>query len=242
MNGFLGSAILETAIGTVFVYLLLAVFCTAAVEWTATLLQARSKTLRETMGHLLRDQNLTEGVSLLEAFYGHPIISSVMQEGAHPAYFSPQAFSTAILDLAHGAQGCFEKLAEGPIRTALLALFRKAQGDGGALETGVEAWFNDAMRRASACYQKRIRVWTLAVAFGVTIATNADTLVILHHPGRLPGWSGASFYLSPSAFVARLTGWTLTAAAVSLGAPFWFDVMSRFVNLRAGTRPAQPTS
>lgn len=34
----------------------------------------------------------------------------------------------------------------------------------------------------------------------------------------------------------RVVGWMLTAAAISLGAPFWFDLLSHFVNLRAVKR------
>lgn len=36
----------------------------------------------------------------------------------------------------------------------------------------------------------------------------------------------------------HLVGWLLTAFAVSLGAPFWFDTLKRFINIRnAGTKP-----
>ena len=36
----------------------------------------------------------------------------------------------------------------------------------------------------------------------------------------------------------RLLGWFLTVIAVSLGAPFWFDVLNKFVNIRdAGKKP-----
>jgi hypothetical protein len=28
-------------------------------------------------------------------------------------------------------------------------------------------------------------------------------------------------------------GWALTTVAVSLGAPFWFDTLNRFMNLRS---------
>jgi hypothetical protein len=36
----------------------------------------------------------------------------------------------------------------------------------------------------------------------------------------------------------HLLGWTLTAMAVSLGAPFWFDTLNKFMNIRAaGTAP-----
>lgn len=40
-----------------------------------------------------------------------------------------------------------------------------------------------------------------------------------------------------------LAGWALTALAASLGAPFWFDTLNRFINLRsAGPRPGAPSA
>jgi hypothetical protein len=30
-----------------------------------------------------------------------------------------------------------------------------------------------------------------------------------------------------------ILGWLITAFAVSLGAPFWFDLLNKFVNIRA---------
>ena len=39
-------------------------------------------------------------------------------------------------------------------------------------------------------------------------------------------------------WLAHLMGWILTAAAVSLGAPFWFDLLGRVAKLRGtGKRP-----
>lgn len=38
----------------------------------------------------------------------------------------------------------------------------------------------------------------------------------------------------------NLTGWLLTAVAVSLGAPFWFDLLNKLVNMRmVGQKPAK---
>ena len=37
----------------------------------------------------------------------------------------------------------------------------------------------------------------------------------------------------------HLLGWLLTAIAVSLGAPFWFDMLKKIVNLRAAGREPQ---
>jgi hypothetical protein len=58
---------------------------------------------------------------------------------------------------------------------------------------------------------------------------------------QLPiGWSGlkAAFGDSPFTVCSCLFGWLVTAVAVSLGAPFWFDLLNSFMNIRmAGTRP-----
>jgi hypothetical protein len=42
----------------------------------------------------------------------------------------------------------------------------------------------------------------------------------------------------PTDGLVQILGWLLTAAALSLGAPFWFDLLGKFVNLRgAGNKP-----
>jgi hypothetical protein len=41
-----------------------------------------------------------------------------------------------------------------------------------------------------------------------------------------------------SVWLARLLGWMLTILAISLGAPFWFDMLNKLVNVRsAGKSP-----
>jgi hypothetical protein len=42
-------------------------------------------------------------------------------------------------------------------------------------------------------------------------------------------------------FIISLVGWTITALAVSLGAPFWFDTLNRFMQLRAAGTPPPST-
>lgn len=40
--------------------------------------------------------------------------------------------------------------------------------------------------------------------------------------------------------LAKMLGWAMTATAVSLGAPFWFDTLNRFMNIRnAGRSPEE---
>ncbi len=51
-----------------------------------------------------------------------------------------------------------------------------------------------------------------------------------------------------SAWIARTArdhalGWLVTILAISLGAPFWFDVLNKFMNLRnTGRAPDEPRS
>jgi hypothetical protein len=58
---------------------------------------------------------------------------------------------------------------------------------------------------------------------------------------RLPlGWGRG---LTPSGalgWLAALAGWVITAIALSLGAPFWFDLLAKFTNVR-GTGTKEPT-
>ncbi len=39
------------------------------------------------------------------------------------------------------------------------------------------------------------------------------------------------------AWVSKLLGWLLTALAISLGAPFWFDLLNKFMVIRSTVRP-----
>ena len=56
--------------------------------------------------------------------------------------------------------------------------------------------------------------------------------------GQLPiGWPAPNGVWP---WITRVVGWLLTALAVSLGAPFWFDLLNKFVNVRHGMRKPQP--
>ncbi|MGA7292271.1 MAG: hypothetical protein WBW85_07020 [Terriglobales bacterium] len=59
--------------------------------------------------------------------------------------------------------------------------------------------------------------------------------------GDVLGWKRDAPRLSELGWLQHLFGWFLTAVAVSLGAPFWFDILNKLINIRnAGKKP--PTS
>jgi hypothetical protein len=69
--------------------------------------------------------------------------------------------------------------------------------------------------------------------------------------GWQPDWNAVTGWLARpdkseapfpwKGFLQHLLGWPLTAIAISLGAPFWFDTLNRFMNIRnAGRSPDEP--
>jgi hypothetical protein len=256
MNGFLGSAILEAAIGISLVYLLLALFCTTANEWIAGLLGARAENLRTAIGALLNGQNIAGGGSFLEAFYAHPLIGGLMRDREHPPYLPVRSFSTAVIDLATShvkgpvtfadLENGIGSLPDGAVRTSLLALIQNTEGDLARAQTSFENWFNDAMSRASGWYKRRTQIWTIMLAAAITLGLDADTIGMMRHfwadpalrsrPGSVLGWNRAALGADGWDWFSRVLGWCLTIAAVSLGAPFWFDVLNKFMNFRGAGR------
>lgn len=53
------------------------------------------------------------------------------------------------------------------------------------------------------------------------------------------GWTNVKLSeISPMDWLIKILGWTVTALSVSLGAPFWFDLLRSFVSLRSsGNKP-----
>ena len=41
-------------------------------------------------------------------------------------------------------------------------------------------------------------------------------------------------------WILRIIGWSATAFAVSLGAPFWFDLLNRFIKVRSSIKSPEP--
>jgi hypothetical protein len=310
MGGLFGSAVLDVAIGLIFVYLLLSILCTAANEWIAGLTKSRAVVLTKSISQLLDAQPMKDGETpsdFLTEFYEHPLIKGMMRGGARPAYISARVFAKVVMDLAtlqktgklefSGFERGVQNLPPGKVRRTLLTLIADADHDIDSVRTAIEGWFEDAMDRASGWYKRRTQIWTVLVAIFVTVAANADTLQItrrlwsnptlrtavveeaksraqeprptvsVEYPdpdapdnpvvtrldnsiisdqersmlGQVLGWQTdpQDEPSSPWArWPQRVLGWLLTVLAASLGAPFWFDLLNKFMNVRsAGKSP-----
>ena len=93
-----------------------------------------------------------------------------------------------------------------------------------------ELWRNDALR--------------------TQIVAQAEAAVQEDHPSALEAADYATFEDLPIGWdnvdggwhdlFKRVVGWLITTAAISLGAPFWFDLLGKVANLRGSGAKAQP--
>jgi hypothetical protein len=133
----------------------------------------------------------------------------------------------------------------------------------------VEHLFDDTMERASGWYKRKVQVVLALLATLVVIGLNVDTVHVatklwnepalrqslaaqasqIEEPTsarearqeleslRLPvGW-GAN---APDNFLKSIPGWLIAIAALNLGAPFWFDLLSRLARLRGSGLQERP--
>ncbi len=285
-----GLQILDIALGLIFVYLLLALICTTASELLAGLLNRRSRNLFIGIRGLLED----EAVRLKNP-----------QGRSKPSYIPSRTFALALLDIIGPAnpdkdrniddiRAAIKELPDdSDIRRTLFILLDESKSDLGKLQESVEAWFNNAMDRASGWYKRRTQAIVFVIAVVVTSAVNADTIQIAKtlandaalrealvaqaqefakNPpqasqgagGQSQGASAAGAAQAPAEiikenavtlqnlglklgwqdesqarinWVNKIFGLLLTALAVSMGAPFWFDTLNRIIAVRAAGKP-----
>jgi hypothetical protein len=284
-------AALDVALGLIFVYLVLALVCSALNETISSVFSWRASFLREGVANLLDPDNPSNGQELVKKLYAHPVLNALIrpvsrkEKVRYPAYLPARVFASALLDFdGKGAKRSVEEaikaVPSAQARKALTTLWIDANGDVVAFRRSVESWFDDAMERVSGWYRRRVHLVMWVLALAVAVVLNVDTIRIADHlwkdktvraavvartenpPAtetpqvtdiaksvdtldelKLPiGWSvetrpegGWDWFLTA---LTKAIGLVLTAAALTLGAPFWFDLLGKVARVRsAGSRP-----
>ena len=117
MNSTALEAILDVAIGLVFMWLILSIATMSIQEWIASYLKWRAKDLETAVQHLLGDKVWAEQL------YNHPLIAGLSKKsGIKPSYIAANKFALALYDIVMtaGTQESF-------IQQRLLAANRELQ-------------------------------------------------------------------------------------------------------------------
>lgn len=202
----LGSSIIDTAIGLVFVYLLLSLICSAASELIERFSKKRAKDLESGLSEMLRDPNL------VESLYKHPLIYCLFPKpykagGKNlPSYIPARNFALALMDIikpgganaasgAAGATGAGLQVLQANIGTlrdalaandtlnpdvkkALLTLVDAGE-DPGKVRENIEGWFDTSMDRVSGWYKRRSQLIVVIIGLVLAVLLNVDTVAIV---------------------------------------------------------------
>lgn len=335
------SPIVNLALSLSFAYFVLSLLVSTVHEFIYSVLSCkRGLFLKKAIEQLFYDSSAWK--EMAAKILDSPHIKALRSEGnQHPSYIPAKNFALALLDqfrkdrqpldmnqirtvLTGDDAGITDDM-----RTVLLGLFERAEGDFILFQKQIEKFYNDAMERAAGIYTRSTRKAMLVISLVLAVAVNADTVniakqlwsnptslaqtadrvstavenisrqsgdrspaglkfngdqvtviqvdttvgvpagdsthtdtmtvkkmaqqikgtvVYLQNTGIPIGWTkqnipqykegettGWDFFFG---WLFKLFGFVLTAAALSLGAPFWFDLLNKIVNLRAaGKKP-----
>jgi hypothetical protein len=173
-----GTQILDVAIGLILVYLILSLAVTAAGEMFAAWFSGRARVLKKGIHNMLRDESKARDL------YAHPLIRSISRDNKAPSYIPSRMFATALIDtIAPAAEDGARRMpsisqARGHIEKIVALHWQDAGGNPEQFKKNIETWFNSSMERVSGWYKRHAQGVAFVLATIVTVAANADTMVI----------------------------------------------------------------
>ena len=153
------------------------------------------------------------------------------------------------------------------LNTLLNGVVARTGGNINRIRDEIADWFDTGMDRVAGVYKRKTQLWAFLIVLGLAIILNVDAVKIAQalwtQPGIMKGftpplgetpqqaidqlqaigvpfgWNGKALeYLTTGPnWLYVVAGWLITAVATLFGAPFWFDALQKFVQLRgAGSR------
>src|SRR5262249_50284688 len=116
-------------------------------------------------------------------------------------------------------------------------------------QSAIEKWFSNSMERLSGLYKRKTYVFLLFISIGISLLFGIDSIRLARdlysnqplRQGLVKAEQGNSSGIPVSQLPIGWTnapghtfipGFLLTGLALTLGAPFWFDLLGRLANLR----------
>ncbi len=158
-----------------------------------------------------------------------------------------------------------EQIADPQLRRVLRGIYRRAGDDAAQFQAGVASWFDNAMERISGAYKRRSQLIAVLITMLLAILLNIDSIHLFRtlwqhpalaaHVGTIPasldmrtidalwtlpiGWQSFPPAVD-SNLLLKFAGWSLTASSALFGAPFWFDLLQKLVQVRGtGDKPRE---
>ncbi|MES2128355.1 MAG: hypothetical protein V4463_13890 [Pseudomonadota bacterium] len=261
-----GSTVLEVAIGLTFCYASLALIVSTVQEAIASALRLRARTLLAGIKTMFNDPHFNGlAQALYRHALINPHDDGKSGDPGRlankPSYIDPRHFAMALIDTISGEGELAAAIAQLPdpqLRSVLETIHKRAGGDLKRFEFLVSNWFDNAMEQVSGSYKRRATLIGFVLALALAASFNIDSIhlfrTLWQHPAlaaqlgaadprvldalwTLPiGWDVAPSFDMHMA--AHIPGWLITASSALFGAPFWFDLLQKLVQVRGtGGKP-----
>jgi len=158
-----------------------------------------------------------------------------------------------------------EKIQDPQLQQLLKGMHARAAGKIENLRSELASWFDSGMERVSGAYKRQSQLICFLLGLLIALVFNVDSIHLFQslwqHPTlaaqislpnspdaagalnglkQLPiGWKELPRALD-AGLLLMLVGWLVTASSALFGAPFWFDLLQRMVQLRGtGKKPEE---
>ena len=207
----LGSAVLEVAIGIIFVFLLVSLVCSQIGNQISEWLRWRAINLENGIRNLL----FYGDDDMVDQLYAHPLIQSLsiperrmqltlaqrlpnVQDrlGPLPVNIPAQSFALALFNtFVPNSAGkttvselfdAVNQMPDSALKKSLLSLVSAKNDQIESVRQNVENWFNGAMGRVTEAYQRDMWKFSLLVGIIVSIVLNVDAVAVASNLWRDP--------------------------------------------------------
>ncbi len=262
----MGSTVLDLLLGLIYCYLIFSVLASAINEWLARIARLRARMLMEAVPILLgsgcggqlaaafHEHPIIKGIQ----------VDSPYPSYIPPTHFALALIDLA-LEVKTAAPGlqtinvrkdiCGMGAALKDSETRLLQSLVAHDSAIRIVQQRIEKWFEDSMERLSGKYKRKTYVSLLAISIVMSFSFGIDTIrlgreLYANQPLRQSLAAAAQSEAKSGHSVvptlpigyqpftwSYVAGCLVTSLALTLGAPFWFDLLGRLVNLRQSGVP-----
>jgi hypothetical protein len=182
------SQALETLIGLVLMFFIIALGASSIVEIWSRVLKKRAKDLEGALAAMLAGKTsdksaLKEALETLKgtSIYESAIAASgktwIRKKDKGPSYLSAKAFADAVTEMLVDTQGHMKPIEQLPpgLQKRLRPIVREVRGDLVGIKAGLEGWFDETMSRLEGSYKRWATLWIVLAGLVIAVAANAST-------------------------------------------------------------------
>ena len=205
MSGF---PILDLVAGMIFIYFMLSIICSSAVEIILSVKKLRARVLESWLRRIFAKDITIDGkvVSLGQAIMDHCSVTALSSTGSSTSYIAAKDFTSALLEkitydperpisIARDLNTFINHIENSPslsnelkrvflgyaneVKDAYRTASNKSVGEIEMFRTKIEGWFDSSMERVGGAFKaKYLRFWTCIVATAVCVIMNADSISV----------------------------------------------------------------